>query len=251
MSVKRKSDIRIVDKRTNGYTAKRRETYMSVMLKPIENANLRSQIAASLREAIYSGEFRPGDAIPEALVASQLRVSRAPVREAILLLEKEGLCSMQSNRSATVRSLTPTELEEIMSMRYRLESWALELARPRATPEILSQLEEVLHEMIVAARVGNIRHFTRMDLSLHKLVWETSGNELLAETLQRIAGPVFAFADIALSQAGFDCSRLAELHQPVLEYLSGRSDARPEEVLRDMFDYTINNEWSALFRAKD
>jgi len=224
---------------------------MALSLKPIENANLRSQIAANLREAIYRGEFRPGDAIPEALVASQLRVSRAPVREAILLLEKEGLVTVQPNRGAVIRSLTPNELAEIMSMRFRLETWALELARPRVTPELLAQLEELHSRMLEAAGRGDVRAFTNTDFAFHKLIWETSGNALLAETLQRISGPVFAFADIVLSQAGFDCTRLAELHQPVLGYLSGGSEARPEEVLREAFDYTFQDEWEVLFNQKE
>lgn len=223
---------------------------MSVSLKPIENTNLRSQIAANLREAIYRGDFRPGDAIPEALVASQLRVSRAPVREAILLLEKEGLVTVQANRGAVIRSLTPTELAEIMTMRYRLESWAIELAKPRITPEILARLQDYYRQMLDAARRGDVREFTNTDYSFHKLLWETSGHALLAETLQRIAGPVFAFADIALSQAGFDCTRLAELHQPVLDYLSGAKDARSDEVLRDVFEYAYKDEWGVLFKEK-
>ena len=223
---------------------------MAVSLKPIESTNLRSQIAANLREAIYRGDFRPGDSIPEALVATQLRVSRAPVREAILLLEKEGLVTVQANRGAVIRSLNPTEMAEIMSMRFRLESWALELAKPRITAEILSQLRDLYSRMLDAARAGDIRKFTNTDFSFHRLWWETSGNALLAETLHRIAGPVFAFADIALSQAGFDCTCLAELHSPVLDYLSGALDAKPEDVLRGVFDYSYKNEWEVLFSAK-
>jgi DNA-binding GntR family transcriptional regulator len=126
----------------------------------------------------------------------------------------------------------------------------LELARPRATAEILAQLRQLFGRMLEAARNGDVRGFTSTDFAFHKLVWETSGNALLAETLQRITGPVFAFADIALSQAGFNCSRLAELHHPVLDYLSGDLEARPEDVLREVFDYTFKDEWDVLFNDK-
>ncbi|HEU0138421.1 MAG TPA: GntR family transcriptional regulator [Bryobacteraceae bacterium] len=224
---------------------------MAVSLKPLETTNLRSQIASNLREAIYRGDFRPGESIQEAMVASQLRVSRAPVREAILLLEKEGLVTVQANRGAVIRSLTQAELAEIMSMRYRLESWALELARPKVTPEIMAELRELHARMLEAAGRGDVRAFTNTDFAFHKLVWETGDNALLAETLQRIAGPVFAFADIVLSQAGFDCSRLAELHHPIIAYLAGETEARPEDVLRDVFEYTFQSEWDVLFRDKE
>lgn len=223
---------------------------MGLTLKPLGAATLRQQIAVNLREAIYRGDFHPGDAIPEAQVASQLGVSRAPVREAILLLEKEGLVTVHANRGAVIRSLSPTELLEIMSMRYRLETWALELARPRMTPGILASLERTYGSMVEAARRGDIRGFTNIDHSFHRAFWEAGGNALLAETLQRISGPVFAFADIALSQAGFDCTRLAELHKPILEYLAGTPEAEPGDVLRGVFDYAFRDEWDALFGKK-
>jgi DNA-binding GntR family transcriptional regulator len=143
------------------------------------------------------------------------------------------------------------ELSEIMSLRFKLESWALELAKPRITPAILDRLGELHADMLGAARRGDVRGFTNTDFSFHKLMWETSGHALLAETLQRIAGPVFAFADIALSQAGFDCSRLAELHRPLVEYLSGASETPADDVLREVFDYTFQTEWEVLFQGRD
>jgi DNA-binding GntR family transcriptional regulator len=224
---------------------------MGVTFKPIETVGLRAQVASSLREAIYSGALKPGDPIRESSVAQRLNVSRGPLREAMLTLEKEGLIVIHPNRGAAVRSLSPEELVETMTLRQHLEVWALELARERIDAAQLAALRKVFAGMLASAKDGSVREFTRLDMDFHRIFWEASGHKLLVETLGRICAPVFAFADIALSQAGFDCRKIAELHKPLLGYLSGEVEADPNDVTRDLFEYVYGEEWDALFRHKD
>lgn len=205
------------------------------------------QVANAIREAIYSGVLKPGEPLTEVALAARLNVSRGPLREAILTLEREGLVALHPNRGATVRSLSPAELVEIMTLRQHLEVWALELARQRIEPGTLENLKRVFAQMLAAAEEGNVREFTRQDLRFHRVLWEASGHQLLVQTLERISAPVFAFADIALSQVNFDCRRIAELHQPVLAYLSGELEASPAEVMKELFQYVYGEEWDALF----
>lgn len=205
------------------------------------------QVANAIREAIYSGTLKPGEPLTEVALAARLNVSRGPLREAILTLEREGLVVVHPNRGATVRSLSPAELVEIMTLRQHLEVWALELARQRIEPGTLEDLKRVFAQMLTAAEDGSVREFTRQDLRFHRVLWEASGHQLLVQTLERISAPVFAFADIALSQVNFDCRRIAELHQPILAYLSGELEASPSEVMKELFQYVYGEEWDALF----
>lgn len=216
-------------------------------LPPIRTVGLRLQVTNALREAIYSGALKPGEALPEVAVAARLNVSRGPLREAILTLEREGLVVVHPNKGATVRALSPAELVEIMTLRQHLEVWALELARQRIDATLLQQLEQVFAQMLAAAEDGNVRRFTQLDLQFHGLLWEASGHHLLLQTLQRVSAPVFAFADIALSQVNFDCRRIAELHRPILAYLAGDLDTNASDVVRELFDYVYGEEWDALF----
>lgn len=219
----------------------------SSSLPPIRTVGLRLQVTNALREAIYSGALKPGEALPEVAVAARLNVSRGPLREAILTLEREGLVVVHPNRGATVRALSPAELIEIMTLRQHLEVWALELARSRMDGPTRQRLEEVFVQMLTAAEGGNVRAFTQLDLQFHGLLWEASGHQLLLQTLQRVSAPVFAFADIALSQVNFDCRRIAELHRPILGYLAGDIEASAHDVMRELFDYVYGEEWDALF----
>jgi DNA-binding GntR family transcriptional regulator len=218
-------------------------------LPPIRTVGLRMQVANALRDAIYSGALKAGEPLPEVALAARLNVSRGPLREAILTLEREGLVVIHPNRGATVRDLSPRELVEIMTLRHHLEGWALELAAQRIDKPTLGKLHTVFEQMMAAANDGNVREFTRLDMQFHRLFWEATDHQLLVQELQRVAGPVFAFADIALSQVNFDCRRIAELHRPILAYLSGELDARPHDVLRELFQYFHGEEWDALFRV--
>jgi len=218
-------------------------------LPPIRTVGLRMQVTNALREAIYSGALKPGEALPEVAIAAKLNVSRGPLREAILTLEREGLVVIHPNKGATVRALSPAELVEIMTLRQHLEVWALELASRRIDAATLQRLEQVFSQMLAAAEEGNVRGFTRLDLQFHGLLWEASGHQLLLQTLQRVSAPVFAFADIALSQVNFDCRRIAELHRPILSYLAGDLETSAADVMSELFDYVYGEEWDALFTA--
>lgn len=97
---------------------------------------------AALRTAIVEGRYGPGERLVELRLAEELGLSRTPVREALRLLEAEGLVVSERNRGAMVRPLSPTEVEDLYGLRIRLESYAVELAAARATETELGALVE-------------------------------------------------------------------------------------------------------------
>src|SRR5437588_782808 len=105
----------------------------SLALKPATRQTLADSIAHSLRDAIFEGLFKPGQRLAEAVLASSLKVSRAPVREALASLEQEGLVSRAANGGTTVTRLAVHDIEEICSLRQPLEVLAVRLAAARGT----------------------------------------------------------------------------------------------------------------------
>ena len=104
-------------------------------------ARTASAAAADLiRQAIVDGRVLPGQRLKEEELAQQLGISRTPIREALLVLQTEGLLEATPNRGATVRSYDPAELEEMYDLRALLESHA---ARRAATRVTAAQLEEL------------------------------------------------------------------------------------------------------------
>ena len=97
---------------------------------------------AELRTAIVEGRYVPSQRLVEQRIAAELGLSRTPVREALRMLEAEGLVVSERNRGAMVRPLSSTEVEDLYGLRIRLECYAVELASERATEPELGVLVE-------------------------------------------------------------------------------------------------------------
>lgn len=99
-----------------------------------------AQAYAELRAAIVENRYAPGDRLVEQTIATELGLSRTPVREALRMLEAEGLVVSEPNRGAIVRPLSSTEVDDLYGLRIRLESYAVEVATQRATEAELAGL---------------------------------------------------------------------------------------------------------------
>ena len=89
------------------------------------------QVYRRVREAILEGEIAPGTVMSQVALADELGVSRTPLREALRMLQSEGLVDAQANRRVTVRPISATDLEELVVMRVALETEAVRLSVQR------------------------------------------------------------------------------------------------------------------------
>ena len=85
-----------------------------------------------MRAAIVENRYPPGQRLVEQRIAEELGLSRTPVREALRMLEAEGLVVSERNRGAMVRPLSSTEVDDLYGLRIRLESYAVEVATERS-----------------------------------------------------------------------------------------------------------------------
>jgi DNA-binding GntR family transcriptional regulator len=110
-----------------------------------------------VRSAIVENRYAPGQRLVEQRIAEELGLSRTPVREALRMLEAEGLVVSARNRGAMVRTMSPTEVVDLYGLRIRLESYAVEVATERAT-------EAELGELVAAADAfGEVRRTADVD----------------------------------------------------------------------------------------
>ena len=112
---------------------------------------------AELRGAIVEGRYAPSQRLVEQRIAEELGLSRTPVREALRMLEAEGLVVSARNRGAMVRPMSSTEVVDLYGLRIRLESYAVEVATERATEAELGELVEA------ADAFGEVRRTTDVD----------------------------------------------------------------------------------------
>jgi DNA-binding GntR family transcriptional regulator len=133
------------------------------------DAGAAARVAGYLRKAILSGEIGPGEWIRQEEVAERLGASRLPVREALRMLEAEGLAEHERHRGARVPSLSMHEVDVIYRMREELEQLAIAESIPHLTEAEIRHLEDV-QEQIEALRHDNtadLARFLELDREFH------------------------------------------------------------------------------------
>jgi DNA-binding GntR family transcriptional regulator len=138
--------------------------------------NLADEVTARLRRAIVSGQISPGTPLAEPVLAAEFGASRAPIREALIALEREGLVEFNDRSRTRVRSLVAADFEEICSMRIALESLAARMAASTWTDAHTSTVEENLRKQERAATLGELSH---LDVELHEDIVRISGHRRL------------------------------------------------------------------------
>ena len=144
--------------------------------------NLKSHaIYDALRERILSNDIEPGTRLVMRDVANQYEASDIPVREALRMLERDGLVENAPYRGARVTSLTAKEVEETYFIRSHLESIATGLAAERITHDELAQLDRLMIEMRAAVEAEDGPRFSDLNLEFHRTIVASCGNDMLRE----------------------------------------------------------------------
>jgi len=129
-------------------------------------------VLAKLREKILNGSYPPGQKLIQEDIASELGVSRMPVREAFRQLEAEGLVVIEPHRGVWVATLSAEEIEELQMIRSMLEGRAAEAGAEKMTPEVLAQMKQVLSAL---ERATDLEELLQLDKEFHLLLYKASG----------------------------------------------------------------------------
>ncbi len=146
-------------------------------------ANSNDNVYDRVRNAILDGELAPGAVMSQVGLADELGISRTPLREALRMLQSEGLIESEPNRRVRVAPMTPEDLEQLCIMRITLEAEALRLSIPRMTPEDLAGLEGYMAEMAHYAEAEDSARWVVPHRAFHRAL--TQGAGLLASHLAR------------------------------------------------------------------
>jgi DNA-binding GntR family transcriptional regulator len=148
------------------------------------------RIADLLRERIVEGYFAPGQQINESLVASQLKLSRGPLREALQRLSQEGLLVSKPNRGVFVVDLTSDDVEEIYSVREILELGAAEIITGQSAErrrQVSEKLAKIAAELSAAAAADRWSSVLKLDLEFHTTLVSEAGNSRLLRAYTTLA----------------------------------------------------------------
>lgn len=133
----------------------------------IQQPSLVRMAAETIREMVLGGELRPGDRLVEERLTEELGISRPPLREALRLLEQEGLLLSMPRRGVIVTPLSAQDVYEIFTLRTNYERMAIELGVPCKDPELLARCHRAINAMVQAAKAEDRGQFVRASFEFH------------------------------------------------------------------------------------
>jgi DNA-binding GntR family transcriptional regulator len=150
------------------------------------DTSLRHKVFEYIKLQIIKGIYAPGETILETKLADELGVSRTPVREAIWLLEVEGLVEATAKKGAVVLGISAKDVADIFAMRQLLEGLAARWATTRLTDSEIKELQKICDLSEFYAEKRDMEELAELDNKFHQLIYEASGSKMLNITLSNL-----------------------------------------------------------------
>lgn len=197
-----------------------------------------------LREAILSGELKPGERLMEVTIAEQIGVSRTPVREAIRKLEKENFVIMIPRKGAYVADLTKKDILEVLEIRKELEGFAAALAAERMTDEEKLALKKVMDEFMVCLRTGDKKAMIDNDNAFHSTIFKASKNGRLIDIIHDLHDQFQRFRLIYFSEF-HNYGDIQRSHQKIYDAIEASDAVEARKAAEDHLDAIkeLVNKW--------
>ena len=177
---------------------------------------LRDVVFNTLRQAILTGELKPGERLMEIHLANKLGVSRTPIREAIRKLELEGLVKMIPRRGAEVAQITEKSLQDVLEVRRNLDALCAELACERISNEEIAALEVACKEFEEATQTKDARIIAAADVALHDIIIKATNNNRLVQLVNNLAEQMYRYRFEYIKDYSMH-GRLVEEHRIIFE----------------------------------
>ncbi|MGQ7847624.1 GntR family transcriptional regulator [Granulosicoccus sp. 3-233] len=156
-------------------------------MNAINRNPLHAQVAATMRDRIMQGELRPADRLNEIALCEELDISRTPLREAIKLLEAEGLVTIRPHKGAIVAEISMQEISEVFDLLAPLEALGIRLAMTRMSAEEKSRII-ALHDRMIAFYESNDREGCFLtDYEFHNTLIAAARHDVLQSTHQSLS----------------------------------------------------------------
>jgi DNA-binding GntR family transcriptional regulator len=208
---------------------------------------LRELVFESLREAIISGQMKPGERMMEIQLAEEMGVSRTPVREAIRKLELEGLVVMIPRKGAYVAGLSLKDVADVFEIRRALEGLASELAADRITETELENLERYLVKIAEEIEAGDLNKVVDTDTDFHTLLYQASRNQRLSQIISNLREQIQRFRATSLAIPGRMREALEE-HRQIVEAISSRDGETARRLAQEHIENAENSLMSVIHK---
>ncbi|MDY2790785.1 MAG: GntR family transcriptional regulator [Lachnospiraceae bacterium] len=203
----------------------------SMKMNVDEYLPLRDVVFNTLRQAILTGDFLPGERLMEITLAKRLGVSRTPVREAIRKLELEGLVDMIPRKGAAVARITVSDLKDVLEVRCHLEEFAASIACDRITEEEKAQLTVALKAFEQAIEDKDLRLIAQRDVEFHDVIFRATKNKRLLQIINNLREQIYRYRIEYIKDFGYH-ETLVKEHKEILDAIFSGNKEAAEKIMR-------------------
>lgn len=154
---------------------------------------LRDVVFHTLREAILKGELKPGERLMELQLAAKLGVSRTPIREAIRMLEQEGLAVTVPRKGAEVARMTEKDMEDVLQIREALDGLAASIACQQISAGELEELKKTSREFEEYTKSDDVKRIAEADVLFHDIIYQATRNPKLISLLNNLREQMYRY----------------------------------------------------------
>jgi DNA-binding GntR family transcriptional regulator len=197
---------------------------------PVPPVTRAAEAYARIRSAILELEFVPGAPLSETLLAQAFGISRTPVREALKLLEREGLVRAYAARGTFVAELSAADVAEIYQVRILLESFAATVAATRLTDADLAGLRDSVNAAEAAVGEQRVEEACLLDIRLHGSIVSATGNRRIKQILSQMDDQVHRIRLLA-SRDPERMRHTLDEHKRIVSALMARDEALAEKEM--------------------
>ncbi|MFQ9891821.1 MAG: GntR family transcriptional regulator [Emergencia sp.] len=198
--------------------------------------SLTDEIANIIRERILKGEYRIGEKIKETQIATELQVSRTPIREAFKLLETEGLIDYVPNRGCFAKGFTKQDIEDIYAVRKALEVLSVEWAVNRITDEEVARLQEQSDLMEFYTSRKESKKVLEINSDFHGIIYNAAGSRFMAQVLRSYKEYIERTRQVIHSEQREYLDEILTEHKAILDAIKDRDLERAKAAMAEHLD---------------
>ncbi len=202
---------------------------------------LRDVVFHTLREAILKGELKPGERLMEIQLSNRLGVSRTPIREAIRMLEQEGLAVTIPRKGAQVAKMTEKDMEDVLQIREALDELAASIACEQISKDELAELRDTMLEFEESTTTGDVQRIAEADVRFHDIIYQATGNPRLVNILNNLREQMYRYrVEYLKDEKSYPV--LVQEHRQIIEGLA----ARNKEMVSAAMKMHVRNQVNAI-----
>ncbi|WP_366161171.1 GntR family transcriptional regulator [Bacillus infantis] len=206
----------------------------------LNHENLSDHVAKLIRKMIFNGTLKPGEKINQVQLAESLDISRGPVREALSMLQNEGLIKHETNRGTFVTTLSFQDAYEIYTLRALLEAKAAELAVKHLTEKDFNRLQECLYVFGESLKNKDLEAEASCDITFHETIVKASRHERLIHMHKQLNTQVGAMFLTVANMLPDRAALVVENHQKLLDALKSKDRDRVSREFSDHYVHALD-----------